>query len=195
MLVRVFQDFGTGGSPSAVVDTAQELVTLSGSWTPFAVPISVPSITGKTLGSDGNDRLVLDITTSGSTDSIGIQTIGVDLWGIHIKRGTHTADATEAYRAPELGPELARCQRYYQRPISTVAFVAASGGDQVQASGPMFSEMRAAPSISAISVGLASNSSRTLVVDGREGWRHAVTSAAPGNTQDLVLLVALDAEL
>ena len=44
--------------------------------------------------------------------SLGLQTIGVDLWGIHIKQGTHTTSAVDLYRQPELGPELARCQRY-----------------------------------------------------------------------------------
>ncbi len=128
MVLEGFQTFGTGGSPSANVDAiSPTTITLTADWEPFAAVLTVPSIAGKTLGTDGNDRLGLNFFTSAGSDlnartnSLGIQTIGVDLWGIHIKRGTHTADATEAYRAPELGPELARCQRYFQVAIQGVS--------------------------------------------------------------------------
>jgi hypothetical protein len=197
MLVRTFQDFGTGGSPSAAVVTAQELVTLSGSWAPFAIPISVPSITGKTLGSDGNDRLVLDITTSGSTDSIGIQTIGVDLWGIHIKRGTHTTAATDFYKAPELGPELVRCQRYFQR---YTAFFNEVGYAAFATTGYNFRRnlvgvMRTAPSVS---VGAASTTNCTIgTVTGvsTETLNFPVTNTAAGNWVANLNTVNVDAEL
>jgi hypothetical protein len=52
---------------------------------------------------------------NGRTNSLGIQTIDVDFWGIHVKVGTHTVDAVSLYKQPELGPELARCQRYYEK--------------------------------------------------------------------------------
>jgi hypothetical protein len=80
----------------------------------------VPSIAGKTLGTNGNDNLAINLWTSGGSDynartnSLGLQTIGVDLWGVHIKVGTHTTAATDLYKQPELGPELARCQRYFE---------------------------------------------------------------------------------
>jgi len=121
MVVEGAQLFGTGGSPSVnVFSISPTTITLTSDWEPFAAVITVPSIAGKTIGTDDNDHLAIHFWASAGSDfntrtnSLGIQTIGVDLWGIHIKRGTHTADATEAYRAPELGPELARCQRYYQ---------------------------------------------------------------------------------
>jgi hypothetical protein len=120
MVVETSQFFGSGGSPSSDVLVAPQTVTLTGSWTPFAVTVAVPAITGKTLGSDGNDCfMVFFWTSAGSnfnarTNSLGLQTIGVDLWGVHIKVGTHTTAATDLYKQPELGPELARCQRYYE---------------------------------------------------------------------------------
>jgi len=119
MAVEMAQTFGTGGSPSADVTGTGQTVTLTGSWAPFAVTFSVPSITGKTLGTNGNDYSNINFWTSAGSDynartnSLGLQTIGVDLWGIHIKQGTHTTSAVDLYRQPELGPELARCQRYY----------------------------------------------------------------------------------
>jgi hypothetical protein len=121
MVIEATQLFGTGGSPSEnVFSISPTTITLTSGWEPFAVVINVPSIAGKTLGTNGNDHLGLNFWTSAGSDfnartnSLGIQTIGVDLWGIHIKLGVHTADATALYKQPELGPELARCQRYYE---------------------------------------------------------------------------------
>jgi len=122
MAVEGIQSFGTGGSPSSAVSgISPATVTLTSSFAPFAVTMSIPSITGKTLGSNGNDYLAINFWTSAGSDynartnSLGIQTIGVDLWGTHIKVGTHTTAAVDLYKQPELGPELARCQRYYTR--------------------------------------------------------------------------------
>lgn len=132
MTVRSVQDFGTGGSPSGFAGAGPQTVILTESWQSFAVTLTIPSITGKTLGTNGNDNLWIDFFTSG--DVLGIQTISVDLWGIHIKRGTHTAAATALYKAPELGPELARCQRYYWRGLPALGINFAS-----YASGALFS--------------------------------------------------------
>jgi hypothetical protein len=119
MVIEGEQFFGTGGSPSAGINAiSPTTITLTTSWAPFAAVITVPSITGKTIGTDGNDFLALAFWTSAGSDynartnSLGLQTIGVDLWGVHIKVGTHTTAATALYKQPELGPELARCQRY-----------------------------------------------------------------------------------
>ena len=120
MAVEGVQEFGTGGSPSAAVTAiSPTTVTLTGSFAPFAVTLTVPSITGKTLGTSGSDKFSLVFWTSAGSDynartnSLGLQTIGVDLWGVHIKVGTHTTAATDLYKQPEMGPELVRCQRYY----------------------------------------------------------------------------------
>ena len=119
--VETDQYFGGGGSPSANVTTYQGAITLTSSWTPFAIVCAIPSVSGKTLGTDGADSLgVVFWTSAGSdwnarTNSLGLQTIGVDLWGVHIKVGTHTTAATDLYKQPEIGPEFARCQRFYYR--------------------------------------------------------------------------------
>ena len=154
MAVELVQDFGTGGSPSADVEVTGQTVTLTGSFVPFAVTFSVPSISGKTLGSNNNDYLLLNFWTSAGSDwnartnSLGLQTIGVDLWGIHIKQGTHTTSAVDLYRQPELGPELARCQRYYQVFVSSGAVFAgrASGTAGVIYGVPLTVPMRFNPS-------------------------------------------------
>lgn len=134
MTVAVNQYFGTGGSPSSPVNgIGATTVPLTASWAPFAVTISVPSITGKIIGTNGDDSLRLTIWTSAGSDfnsltnTLGLQTIGVDFWGIHTKLGTHTVDAVNLYNQPELGPELAQCMRYYEilppQPTSTYGVI------------------------------------------------------------------------
>ena len=155
MVVEGEQSFGTGGSPSSgVTGISPTTVTLTGSWAPFAAVLTVPSVSGKTLGTNSNDALRLNIWTSAGSDynartnSLGLQTIGVDLWGIHIKQGTHTTSAVDLYRQPELGPELARCQRYYQVFVSSGAVFAgrASGTTGVIYGVPLTVPMRSNPS-------------------------------------------------
>jgi hypothetical protein len=121
MAVEGIQNFGTGGSPSASVDSiSPTTVTLGATWAPFAVVLTIPSITGKTLGSNLNDYLQVNFWTSAGsnfnarTNSLGLQTIGVDLWGIHIRTGTWTAADADLYRPRDPGTELALCQRYFE---------------------------------------------------------------------------------
>jgi hypothetical protein len=154
MAVEAEQNFGTGGSPSsAVTAISPTTITLTTSWEPFAAVVTVPSITGKTLGTNNNDWISVNFWTSAGSDynartnSLGIQTIGVDLWGIHIKRGTHTAAATEFYKAPELGPELVRCQRYHFSSSFDHAAYANTGTAQFRIPMPFPVAMRIAPTL------------------------------------------------
>ena len=152
MAVELVQGFGTGGSPSSAVFVTPQTVTLTSSFAPFAVTMAVPSITGKTLGTNGNDYLSLNFWTSAGstfnarTNSLGLQTIGVDLWGVHIKVGTHTTAATDLYKQPELGPELARCQRYFYIPPQGPLHIVSSGKGIFNVSPPV--QFRATPSAS-----------------------------------------------
>jgi hypothetical protein len=114
------QNFGTGGSPSTTVNLPCGVVLpLTSEWEPFAVGIDLPSIAGKTLGTNGNDSLELELWTSAGADHprgavIGVQTIEVDFWGIHVLPGMHTADAALHYRQRTEAEELAACERYYE---------------------------------------------------------------------------------
>lgn len=158
MVIEGAQSFGTGGSPSSgVVAISPTTVTLTGSFAPFAAVLTVPSITGKTLGTNGNDFFALNFWTSAGSDynartnSLGLQTIGVDLWGIHIKVGTHTTAATDLYKQPELGPELARCQRYYQQFLAPPLRGVFSGASNLaRLATPFPTAMRATPAATII---------------------------------------------
>lgn len=118
--VELSQNFGSGGSPSSQVNTAGGSVTLSTSWARYSVTVSVPSISGKTIGTTANSSyLELNLwTSSGATNaarasSIGIQNFTADIWGVQVEPGS-VATAFETATGTIAG-ELDACRRYYYR--------------------------------------------------------------------------------
>jgi hypothetical protein len=112
----VNQVFGSGGS--ATVTTAGTLQTISTSWARYSITISVPSISGKTIGT--SDYLEFGLMTSCGTTiaalgypAVGIQNATIGLWGFQIEAGS-TATAFQTATGTLQG-ELAACQRYYYR--------------------------------------------------------------------------------
>jgi hypothetical protein len=101
--IRLQQNFGGGGS--SIVNTDSAAITLSGSWARYSVTISVPSISGKTIGT--NSSLILMFGLKAST----AQTL--DLWGVQVEAGS-VATAFQTATGTLQG-ELAACQRYYWR--------------------------------------------------------------------------------
>jgi len=201
MAVEGNQNFGTGGSPSATVTAiSPTTVTLTDSFAPFAVVMTVPSITGKTLGTDGNDYLrLLFWTSAGSlwnarSNSLGIQTIGVDLWGIHIKLGTHTTDAVSLYKQPELEPELSRCQRYFCVTRYNNRFNAAAIGQFGENYVYWPQQMRAAPTTTLDTTGI-SGGTGLLQSPSIFGARAELLSTGTGDVRLLNATVTADAEL
>lgn len=115
--VELSQTFGTGGSPSANENVFVGKVQLSTNWTRYQVTVTLPSLSGKTIGTTANTSTVtLRLWTSAGatwasrTSSLGIQNATVDFWGVQVERG---ARATPLERRP-IGVELTLCQRYYE---------------------------------------------------------------------------------
>ena len=100
----LLQNFGSGGSSQVSVTGASHSVTTS--WTRFTATISVPSISGKTIGT--SSYLALTLAANSLT---GSQTI--DVWGVQLEAGS-TATAFQTATGTIQG-ELAACQRYYYR--------------------------------------------------------------------------------
>jgi hypothetical protein len=124
MALEGFQIFGTGGTPSAntqVTAVGSPTITLGTTWAPFAITMNVPSISTKTIGTNNDDYFALNFFTSAGSDfnartnSLGLQTIEVDVWGIHVRVGTWTADDALLYRQKNIQSELDKCYRYYYR--------------------------------------------------------------------------------
>lgn len=118
--LEVTQYFGTGGSPSANVNTAAGQVTLSTSWTRYSVTVAVPSISGKTIGTTANTSAILTSfwVSAGSdfnarTGSIGLQDNTFEFWGFQAESGSVVTPFQTA--TGTIQGELAACQRYYFR--------------------------------------------------------------------------------
>ncbi len=70
--VGVEQIFGTGGSPSASVDTTLKSASLTPVWQRFSGTALIPSVAGKTIGTNGDDvlQLFIDVPKDSFADSI-----------------------------------------------------------------------------------------------------------------------------
>lgn len=185
ILVAVAQNFGTGGSPSATTyaTISSSTITLSATWQPFAITFTMPSVAGKTLGTDSNDYVEFSFYPSLGTSygGTGVQTIAADMWGIHIKLGTHAADSADLYKAPELGPELVRCLRYC-RSGNVYGWGNVGGGGITRAAVERFGiPMRKTPSITFSGQGYGNASA--LATDGIQptGFGAAVNVTAAGS--------------
>ncbi len=115
--VEFEQHFGTGGSPSATARTYAGQATIGTGWVRYSVTATVPSIAGKTFGSDGKDALLAYLWMSGGSDfasrtgSMGVQSNTFNIWGVQVEEGaTATPFEQRAY-----AEELRACQRYFWR--------------------------------------------------------------------------------
>ena len=108
--ISLRQEFGTGGSPSASVNTSvASSVSVGTSWTRFTFTVTLPSISGKTLGSTNNNNLTLLLGFPLNS------TFTVDIWGVQLEAGSV---ATPFEQRP-IGTELNLCQRYFYGPLGT----------------------------------------------------------------------------
>jgi hypothetical protein len=155
--VELSQNFGSGGSPSATVNTALGAVTLSTSWVRYSVSVAVPSLSGKTIGTTANTSFVEANlwVSAGSTlatraSSIGIQNNTFDIWGLQVEDGS-VATAFQTATGTIQG-ELAACQRYYVRfgantatPFQGFGYGFANSTSVVYANVPLPVAMRTTP--------------------------------------------------
>lgn len=109
------QEFGSGGSPStSVTSIGVNKVNLTTSWQKFEISVFIPSISGKTIGTDGNDCLTFQFwfdagsNFNSRTNSLGQQSGTFDIAQVQIEEGTI---ATPFDQRP-IGAELSLCQRY-----------------------------------------------------------------------------------
>jgi hypothetical protein len=115
MGVSLDQNFGTGGSPSASVNGTGQAVTLSTTWTRYSLTFTMPSIIGKTLGSNSDHYTTLIFwLSSGATNNsragnIGVQSGTFTVWGVQLEFGSVATTLEKVDR----GIELLRCRRHY----------------------------------------------------------------------------------
>jgi hypothetical protein len=98
------QEFGSGGSPSSgVYGIGATSFTATTTWQQFTMTTAVPSISGKTIGSNNDSALnaAISFPTSG--------TATVQIAQVQVEQGP----IATSFDVRFLGTELAMCQRYF----------------------------------------------------------------------------------
>jgi hypothetical protein len=156
--LRLSQNFGSGGSTA--VDTTSATVNLTTSWARYSQTLTLPSVTGKTIGTGSYLSAQFIFSTN------LIQTI--DIWGVQVEAASTGSTASPFQTASgSVGGELALCQRYYWRQtgnytqgfgVSTASTIA-----QIAVKHPV--TMRVAPtSIDFSTLGIGDRTNYTLTV-------------------------------
>jgi hypothetical protein len=153
--VEFFRSYGTGGSPSSSESVAAAKIGITSSWVRYSATVSVPSLTGKTLGTTEQGFLGLGLWTSAGTNfnartsSLGIQSVTIDWWGVQVEAGS-VATAFQTATGTIQG-ELAACQRYYYVAASgankTISMAAAYATNSAYGVLPFKVSMRTAPTL------------------------------------------------
>ena len=112
--VEFYQNFGSGGS--AVVDgLSVTTFNLTTGWVRYSVTVSVPSITGKTVGA-GSFLAVYFWFEGGSNyntrnNSLGHQSGTFDICSVQLEEGS----VATSFENRHVGEEILLCQRYYEK--------------------------------------------------------------------------------
>ena len=193
--VGIDQNFGTGGSPSPVVLGAGVAVPIPGNWARYSVTLTVPSATGKTIGTDGNDSTTLNFWYSaGSTmavraGNIGVQSGSVNLWGVQLEIGS----VATPLEKPDPQQDLAKCQRFFWVGRMYSGSYQSVAAASVASSWPFPTQMRAAPTLTITTNSGQNNTGTPLFSPVVGGIFAQVTNAAVGfTTVDLAFTASAD---
>lgn len=112
--VQINQNFGAGGS--ATVESTPQTATSTTSWARYSFTFTLPSISGKTIGTGSSLQFVFNL---------GLNTVSTwDFWGVQLEAGS-TETPFQTASGNSYQAELAMCQRYYETNYST-GYVAGS---------------------------------------------------------------------
>jgi len=141
MANTIIQNFGSGGSGS--VSTTGTSQTLTTSWARYSTTITLPSVSGKTIGTSSYLQVYPMYYSSGT-----IASNVIDVWGVQLEAGS-VATAFQTATGTIQG-ELAACQRYYYRTVADSAYSQFANGhakatNSTQMMVPFLSAMRVAP--------------------------------------------------
>lgn len=165
---RLVQYFGTGGSPSAQVVTTGTPITLTGGRV-FQF-MTLPSIVGKTFGSNGDSFLRLDLVAANGA------TFVVSLTDVQLEEAAATDSIPTPFERIPIGLDRVLCMRYFQAiptPIE-VPYGAASPAQMIS-SRPFAVPMRASPAVTNPVAPALSNCTSFTVTATRDHWSFSVT--------------------
>jgi hypothetical protein len=102
--ITLIQNFGSGGSAD-VTTTVVSTPTYTGAWVRYSYTISVPSVSGKTIGTGSYLALSFNFPINATWIA--------DIWGVQVEAGS-VATPFQTTTGTIQG-ELAACQRYFYK--------------------------------------------------------------------------------
>lgn len=197
--IEFYQNFGSGGSPSApVTGIGAQAITLSTTWTRYVTTVALPSSVGKTWGNAANtDFWSLRFwLSSGATNNamgggIGVQSYTLQLYGVQLELG-NVATPLEKL---DIQTDLANCQRFFTISNFVISGYSPSASVTFYGSFWMPVAMRAIPSItfSNIQYGTASGLVVGANTTNQMAQFNAVTTGA--GVGSVVAIAAMTADL
>lgn len=153
--INFLRSYGTGGSPSAMEWTfpTGTAVTISTNWARYSATFAIPSMTGKTYGSNLDGWLAPTIWyscgsagTNPLSGNIGQQSNTIDLWGVQLEIG----NVMTALSKRDPADDLALCQRFYQLGTIQINAYASGAGTPNVLGAPLAVTMRASPTFTPV---------------------------------------------
>lgn len=194
--IELEQNFGTGGSPSASVTAiATQALTLATGLALYTVKVAIPSISGKTIGTNSDDYLAVNLWMDASStfavraSAIGQQSGTFDFACIQLEEG----EIATPFEVRPLGLEQFLSERFYQQGTAGILGYQAAG---VRAGCRYIFRtlMRAAPAVTFSATAYTNCSA--LVADTVTGGDAAVTATVGSlGTYEYRSGIHLDAEL
>ena len=196
--VEFVQNFGTGGSPStSVTGLGVTKFNLTTSWQRFIVTVVLPSISGRTLGTNLNDHLAMNLwfdagsNFNARTNTLGQQSGTFDI--AQVKLETGTSASSFVLSGGSLAYDLSNCQRFYEIVAGFDFRVYGAAADSYRS--PFFWKVtkRAVPTVTPNITG-SSNGTTSIIsitVSGA-GLNHTISSLGGGGSS---IAPIADAEL
>lgn len=160
MAVSLNRVYGTGGSPSNADEVAEQIVNLTTNFAKYVVTFNVPSMSGKTLGTNANDYIAVyfipyksnSVTTfplnTGNLGAVPIAGDSVDLARVKMEE----SDFATPYDIEPLSETLRKCLRYYER--GTILLLGYGGaGNSMSATAPYKAVKAVVPTVSLANTG------------------------------------------
>ncbi|MBD1878384.1 hypothetical protein [Coleofasciculus sp. FACHB-T130] len=183
------QVFGTGGSPSASVDTGLQTFENTSNWQKFTYTLLMPSVAGKTFGTDANSSL-LRLRWVFPLSS----TFTFDLADVKFEAGEIDTPVERLYDY-----DAWRIARYYQSLRPSARFVAAAANHIGEVPIPIQRIMRNTPAATLVNGGARVNQAAGYPATGSvtsAGGRFLISAAAAGDCYALAPeTLILDARL
>lgn len=122
MSIEFLQSFGVGGSPSSsVAAIGVTKFNLTTAWQRFTATVSIPSISGKTIGTTNDGLLAVNFwldagsSFNARTATLGQQSGVFDISQVQVEYGS----TASLFEQRPLAIELLLCQRFYEKSYDT----------------------------------------------------------------------------